>query len=168
MPRKSKSRASNYFYLRFFLSFFFSLNNVYCSANTAHGNTKLHKCSTRHNCFRTLLNGQQDESKLTSSKGNSNRRWGNFDRLQGSIALSSPGRPKMRRLRSIDPTAIYFASGPNLTLVALPKTRQECKEHEGLIQSKRPQRPTTNNWQVSGREITCARHIRKSLYSVPI
>lgn len=92
--------------------------------------------------------------------------------LQDSISTSLPGKPKIRRFRSIDPTAIYLASGPNFTLVALPKTRQNC-------QSKRKNRSkwkeyqtksnttTTKNWQVSRRKITCARHIRESFDSVP-
>lgn len=40
-----------------------------------------------------------------------------------SIGTSSPGRPNIRRFLSIDPTAMYFASGPNFTQVVLPKTR---------------------------------------------
>lgn len=37
-----------------------------------------------------------------------------------SSVLSSPGKPNILRLRSIEPTAMYLESGPNLTHVALP------------------------------------------------
>lgn len=57
---------------------------------------------------------------------------GKFKVLQDSIASLSPGRPKMRRFRSIDPTAMYFASGPNFTDVILPETKLECSEDQLL------------------------------------
>lgn len=37
-----------------------------------------------------------------------------------SSVLSSPGKPNILRLRSIEPTAMYLESSPNLTHVALP------------------------------------------------
>lgn len=52
---------------------------------------------------------------------------GSFEKLHiiqsiGYLAssISSPGRPKIRRLRSMEPTARYFASHPNLTDVTFP------------------------------------------------
>lgn len=42
------------------------------------------------------------------------------DVFQDSMSPSSPGKPNNRRFRSIDPTAKYFASGPNLTELILP------------------------------------------------
>lgn len=40
-------------------------------------------------------------------------------------SLSSPGRPKIRRLRSMEPTARYFASPPKLTDVTFPGYRRQ-------------------------------------------
>lgn len=45
--------------------------------------------------------------------------------LYDSAGLSSsPGRPNIRRFRSIDPTAMYFESAPNFTHVAFPAKRK--------------------------------------------
>lgn len=40
--------------------------------------------------------------------------------LHDSVGPSSIGRPNILRFRSIDPTAIYFESGPNFTQVTFP------------------------------------------------
>ena len=40
--------------------------------------------------------------------------------FDSSIIWSSPGSPNIRRLRSIEPTAMYLASAPNFTEVTLP------------------------------------------------
>ena len=40
-------------------------------------------------------------------------------------SISSPGRPNIRRLRSMEPTATYFASAPNLALVTFPGHRRQ-------------------------------------------
>lgn len=52
--------------------------------------------------------------------------------LYDSNGPSSPGRPKIRRFLSIDPTATYFASVPNFAHVALPEVTAKYIKHQGL------------------------------------
>lgn len=68
----------------------------------------------------------------------------------------------MRRFLSIDPTAKYFASGPNFTQLALPEIRAEYVKHKGL---------TTKSHKlykyVEKEKKTCARQIRESFDTIP-
>lgn len=62
-----------------------------------------------------------------------------------SSVLSSPGTPNILRLRSIEPTAMYLESSPNLTHVALPARSWiylQCL-HNRLKQKKRRGRTMT-------------------------
>lgn len=94
---------------------------------------------TRHHpvhCFGTTGTGPMNENvgiksqkhesalKVTETRGTAKqcntKIWASLSLLQDSITSLSPGRPKMRRFLSIDPTARYFASGPNFAEVTLP------------------------------------------------
>jgi hypothetical protein len=53
-----------------------------------------------------------------------------------SSIWSSPGRPNIRRLRSIEPTAMYLASAPNFTEVTFPVEGQMSQHHVNIYSKK--------------------------------
>ena len=135
---------------------FLSLNNVWNSADTTQGIQGRIPIST-------IASEPCPRPQIISS-------------LQDSISASLPGKPKIRRFRSIDPTAMYLASGPNFTLVALPKTRwivslkAKMNKYDTDVMKHRAisnLRPRTKDGRLSKRNVTCARHIRESFDSVP-
>lgn len=75
-----------------------------------------------------------------------------------ALAFSLPGRPNIRRLRSIEPTATYCASGPNFTHVALPASIRGLQL--GTLS-------LCDYWRSSVRDFTSAGEIWECLDKVP-